>query len=243
MYQQRSRNARQLGAIFFVVSLAAAMSVSAGFKDTFKKATKSAESAMMEAVETVKPNPHNTISMDDALDQQADIGRSVTNALMYLSEAQFLMAQAVGLKEEAAIAQQNAEDLAAGEVTGEGDLDQRLSSSSELTAAISAKMNSGIQLDADGKEQFRASLPPYTMGTTTMIFSAKMAAASASSIMSSGDPAVIRRLAELKYLIVFGKSAPDLVKTFRGANQTIRAFANANDIDTSELDAETDGWD
>ena len=61
--------------------------------------------------------------------------------------------------------------------------------------------------------------------------------------MSSGDPAVIRRLAELKYLIVFGKAAPDLVKTFRGANQTIRAFANANDIDTSELDAETDGWD
>ena len=243
MYQQRSRKARQLGTIFFVVSLTAAMSVSAGLKGSLKKASKSADSAIQQTVQSAKPNPHNTISMNDALDQQADIGRSVTNSLMYLSEAQFLMAQAVGLKEEAAIAQKNADDLAAGEITGEGDLDQRLSSSSELTAAISAKMNSGMQLDAEGKELFRAALPPYTMGTTTMVFSAKMAAASASAIMSSGDPAIVARLAELKYLITFGKAAPELITTFRGANQAITAFANANDIDTSELEAETDGWD
>ena len=243
MQQQQFKQARQLGALLLVLSLTAAMSASAGLKGSLKKASKSAESAIKQTTQTAKPNPHNTISVNDALDQQRDIGRSVTNSLMYLSEAQYLMAEAVGLKEESAIAKQNADALAAGDITGEADLDQRLSSSSELTAAIGAKMDSGMQLDAEGKEQFRASLPPYTMGTTTMIFSAKMAAASASAIMSSGDPAIVARLAELKYLITFGKAAPDLISSFRGANKAIIAFANANDIDTSELESETAGWD
>ena len=241
--QQQFKQARQLGALLLVLSLTAAMSASAGLKGSLKKASKSAESAMKQTTQKSKPNPYNTVSIDDALDQQADIGRTVTNSLMYLAEAQYLMAEAVGLKEEAAIAKQNAEDLAAGEVTGEADLDQRLSTSSELTAAIGEKMDSGIQLDEEGKDQFRAALKPYAMGTTTMVLSAKIAAASASAIMSSGDPQIVMRLAELKYLITFGQAAPDLIKTFRAANQTIIAFANANDIDTSELEAATEDWD
>ena len=232
-----------LSTIALVMCFTATMSAQAGLKGSLKKASKSAETAMKQTTQSSTPNRYNTVSIDDALDQQADIGRSVTNSLMYLSEAQYLMARAVGLKEEAAIAKQNADDLAAGEITGEADLDQRLSTSSELTAAIGEKMDSGMQLDEEGKEQFRAALPPYTMGTTTMVFSAKMAAASASAIMSSGDPAIVARLAELKYLITFGKAAPDLISSFRGANQAIIAFANANDIDTSELEAETAGWD
>lgn len=234
---------RQLSATVALICLITSMAAHAGFKDSLKKASKSAEAAITQTTQSATPNRYNTVSIDDALDQQADIGRSITNSLMYLSEAQYLMAQAVGLKEEASIAKQNADDLAAGEITGEADLDQRLSTSSELTAAIGAKMDSGMQLDAEGKEQFRAALPPYTMGTTTMVLSAKMAAASASAIMSSGDPAIVARLAELKYLITFGKAAPELISSFRGANQSIIAFANANDIDTSDLEAETAGWD
>lgn len=232
-----------LSATALVLCFTATMGAHAGLKSSLKKASKSAEQAIKETTEKAKPNKHNTVDINDALDQQADIGRTLTNSLMYLSEAQFLMAEAVGLKEEAQIAQQNAEDLAAGDVTGVDDLDQRLSTSSELTAAIAVKMDSGMQLDEEGKEKFRAAIPPYTMGTTTMILSARIAAASARALMSSGDPQIVMRLAELKYLITFGQAAPDLVRTFRAANQTIIAFANANDIDTSELEAATEDWD
>ena len=92
MQQQQFKQARQLGALLLVLSLTAAMNASAGLKGSLKKASKSAESAIKQTTQTATPNPHNTISVNDALDQQRDIGRSVTNSLMYLSEAQFLMA-------------------------------------------------------------------------------------------------------------------------------------------------------
>ena len=214
----------------------------AGFMNSLKKASAQAAEEISKVTKTAESNVHNTISMDDALDQQADIGRSVTNSLMYLAEAQFLMADAVGLREEALIAQSNAEALAAGEVSGEADLEQRLSTSAELTQAIATKMEAGTTLDDEGREKFKAAIPPYTMGTTTMVLSAKMAAASARAITSSGDPMIITRIAEIKYLITFGKAAPELISSFRSANQLIISFSQANGIDTSELESEIENW-
>ena len=54
------------------------------------------------------------LSAADALDQQAELMEQVTKSLTNLASSQTLMAEALGLKEEAAIASQNATDLEAG---------------------------------------------------------------------------------------------------------------------------------
>ncbi|MDG2442402.1 MAG: hypothetical protein P8M13_03985 [Luminiphilus sp.] len=182
------------------------------------------------------------LSAADALDQQAELMEQVTKSLTNLASAQTLMAEALGLKEEAAIASQNATDLEAGGLTGSDDMEKRLASSDTVTDAIEAKMAEGEQLSDESKKIFASSLPPYGVGSVGMVTSAKSAATTASNLTSSADPQILAKMDELKSIVSFGKAAPSIISGFKDTTGSILKFAQANNIDTSELEADIADW-
>ena len=182
------------------------------------------------------------LSAADALDQQAELMEQVTKSLTSLANAQTLMAEALGLKEEAAIAAQNASDLEAGGLTGSDDMEKRLASSDTVTDAIEAKMAEGEQLSDESKKIFASSLPPYGVGSVGMVTSAKSAATTASNLTSSADPQILAKIDELKSIVSFGKAAPSIISGFKDTTGSIIKFAQANNIDTSELEADIADW-
>lgn len=182
------------------------------------------------------------LSAADALDQQAELMEQVTKSLTSLAGAQTLMAEALGLKEEAAIASQNATDLEAGGLTGSDDMEKRLASSDTVTDAIEAKMAEGEQLSDESKKIFASSLPPYGVGSVGMVTSAKSAATTASNLTSSADPQILAKIDELKSIVSFGKAAPSIISGFKDTTGSIIKFAQANNIDTSELEADIADW-
>jgi len=182
------------------------------------------------------------ISATSALDQQAELMDQVSEALTNLSSSQALMAEALGLKEEAAIAQQNADSLAEGGITGSDDMDKKLASSDSVNSAIEQKLDEGTELDEESKKIFAASIPPYGLGSVGMVTSAKTASSTATSLTASSDPAILAKLGDLKTLINFGKAAPSIITGFKDTTSKIIKFAQANNIDTSELEADVADW-
>ena len=182
------------------------------------------------------------LSAADALDQQAELMEQVTKSLTHLAHSQSLMAEALGLKEEASIASQNAADLEAGGLTGSDDMETRLASSDTVTDSIEAKMAEGEQLSDESKKIFASSLPPYGLGSAGMVTSSKTAAATASSLTSSADPQILAKMDELKSIVSFGKAAPSIISGFKDTTASIIKFAQANNIDTSELEADIADW-
>ena len=203
----------------------------AGPFDKFKK-----------AIPGMGGNETPQLSAADALDQQAALMEQVTKSLTNLASAQTLMAEALGLKEEAAIAAQNASDLEAGGLTGSDDMEKRLASSDTVTDAIEAKMAEGEQLSDESKKIFASSLPPYGLGSAGMVTSAKSAATTASNLTSSADPQILAKMDELKSIVSFGKAAPSIISGFKDTTGSIIKFAQANNIDTSELEADIADW-
>jgi hypothetical protein len=182
------------------------------------------------------------LSAADALDQQAELMEQVTKSLTNLASSQSLMAEALGLKEEATIASQNAADLGAGGLTGSDDMEKRLASSDSVTDAIEVKMAEGEQLSDESKKIFASSLSPYGVGSVGMVTSAKSAATTASSLTSSADPQILAKIDELKSIISFGKASPSIISGFKDTTTSIIKFAQANNIDTSELEADIADW-
>ena len=182
------------------------------------------------------------LSAADALDQQAELMEQVTKSLTQLAHSQSLMAEALGLKEEASIASQNAADLEAGGLTGSDDMEKRLANSDTVRDSIEAKMAEGEQLTDESKQIFASSLRPYGLGSAGMITSSKTAAATASSLTSSADPQILAKMDELKSIVSFGKAAPSIISGFKDTTASIIKFAQANNIDTSELEADIADW-
>ena len=182
------------------------------------------------------------LSAADALDQQAELMEQVAKSLTDLANAQSLMAEALGLKEEAAIASQNAADLEAGGLTGSDEMETRLASSDTVTDSIEAKMAEGEQLSDESKKIFASSLPPYGIGSAGMVTSAKSAATTTSSLTSTADPQILAKMDELKSLVSYGKAAPSIISGFKDTTTSVIKFAQANNIDTSELEADIADW-
>lgn len=176
------------------------------------------------------------------MDQQAELITQVSTALRSLSQAQQTMAEALGLKEQAAIAAANAADLEAGDLTGKDDMEKKISSSQSVDAAIQEKLAEGGELGAEGRAKFAESLLPYGVGAVAMVGSAKKAGETAKAITGSRDPQIVRKLGQLESLIYFGRQAPTLLGTFASSSGSIIKFAQSNKIDTSSLEAEVANW-
>lgn len=164
--------------------------------------------------------------------QQADLLVTVSESLRNLSNAQSIMADSLGLKEEAAAAKAVADKLAAGNLTGKDDTAKVVESSLSVNKAIADKIAKGEALSSVSKTKFATSLLPYGAGSVGMVAAAKKAADAAQSLAHTIDPTVLFKLDSLLYV---AKQAPTLISSFSGATGQIVSFASAQGIDTTPL--------
>ena len=116
------------------------------------------------------PSDSADLDLDSLMDTQTELVGKVSDALLALSTSQTKMAEALGLKEMAAIATANAESLESGGLTGEDDMEKQLSSTMSVNETIQEKMESGVELDAAGKAKFAEALPFYGKGAFYNLF-------------------------------------------------------------------------
>jgi len=171
------------------------------------------------------------------VDQQSEVVDTLTSALSHLNEAQAIMAEALGLKEEAVLTDEVAEKLDSGDLSGESDMEYAVSKTVEMQEAINEKMNEGIKLDAESKAVFATSLPPYGIGSLEMVLTGKEAVEAATSIAKTKDFTILAKIGTLIYIV---EQAPDLISLFTDATSSILRFSEENDIDTEELEAVED---
>lgn len=172
-------------------------------------------------------------------DDQSALLKQVTEALLNLAVAQGFMAEALDLKEEAAIAAQNSDALESGDLTGSDDMEKQISSSQDVNDAIQAKLGESETLTEEGKAKFVEALPSYGKGAGGVVSSGKMAMEKAESLSGTKDFTVLKKLGPL---LSYSKKSPELIKGVTTSTGTIIKFCTANGIDTSSLEAETAGW-
>lgn len=170
---------------------------------------------------------------------QSALLKQVTAALLSLSKSQAIMANALGLKEQAAIANQNASALEAGDLTGKDDMEKKISSSQEVNDAIQVKMSESEEMSAESKVEFAKSLLPYGKGASGIVTSSKTATEKAESLSGTKDFTVLTKLGAL---LSYAKKAPGLISSFTSSTGGIIKFSKANGIDTAELESETAAW-
>lgn len=181
----------------------------------------------------------SSVDVDALVNDQSALLKQVTTALLSLSKSQTIMANALGLKEQAAIASQNASALEAGDLTGKDDMEKQISSSQEVNDAIQAKLGESEGMSAESKAEFAKSLAPYGKGAVGIVTSSKTAAEKAKSLSGTKDFTVLKKLGAL---LSYGKKAPSLISSFTSSTGGVIKFCKANGIDTAELESETAGW-
>jgi hypothetical protein len=179
------------------------------------------------------------LDLDSLMNTQTELVAKVSDALLSLSTSQSKMAEALGLKEMAAIATANAESLKSGGLTGEDDMKKQLSSTMGVNKAIQKKMEAGVELDTAGKAKFAESLPFYGKGAYEMVTTGQQAATTAKTVVDSKDLVAMNKLSTL---FLVAKKSPGLLSSFTKSTGNIIAFSKSNSIDTSDLESATAGW-
>lgn len=162
----------------------------------------------------------------DMVATQTEVVLSFNVALKGLSQAQAKMADALGLKEEAALATKNAADFEAGSITGKDELSSKIVSSSKITEKLMTALEAKPKLDEAAKSKFASGLPPYGIGVVAGINGIKKAVDSLEA--ASSDPMQLMKLGTLIYL---AKEGPSLLKSFGNATQAISTYTSSQGID------------
>ena len=163
---------------------------------------------------------------------ESEVVGLINTSLKNLSQAQEIMAAALGLKEVAAIAEKNANDLSKGEITGKDELADKIKNSKSLTEKIVAKLKQKEELSAEAKKKFTSGLLPYGKGVVSGIAGAKKAADAFQSM--SSNPMNLSKFGTLVYV---GKEAPGLISMFADATSAIKDFSSQQGIKTDDLKA------
>ncbi len=212
--------------LVFIISLSLTSNVSAfGIKTLTKNLTGGGDSG--------------GVDVKALTNDQSSLLKQVSAALLALAKSQALMSEALGLKEQAAIASQNAASLEAGELTGKDDMEKQIASSQEVSDAIQAKIEESEALTAKEKETFAKSLPPYGVGSIGVIRTSKTAIETSKSVLGSKDLTVLSKLGPL---LSYAKKAPSLISNFTSCTSSVINFSKKNEIDTSELEEATKDW-
>jgi hypothetical protein len=179
------------------------------------------------------------VDVDNLMNDQSELLKQVSAALLNLATSQALMAEALGLKEQAAIAAQNADALESGDLTGKDDMEKQINSSQEVSNAIHEKLNESEGLSAEGKATFAKSLPPYGLGSVGVVTTSKKAIEQAKGVSSTKDLTILSKLGPL---LSYSKKAPGLIQSFTASTGSIIKFSKANGIDTTDLEKATSDW-
>ena len=177
------------------------------------------------------------VDVDSLLAAQGDVVKTLSSSLRNLTAAQILMAEALGLKEEAASARELSSSLESGDLSGKDDIKKAVSNSVSTQEKINSTIAEGAVLSAESKLQFGKSLLPYGKGSFGMVKTGQKAKAQAESVSQTKNPMVLRKVGTLLYV---AKNTPKLLKTFSGSTKALLKFARSNGIDTSDIESEMD---
>ena len=175
------------------------------------------------------------VDVDSLMTAQEDVVKTLSSSLRNLSAAQILMANALGLKEEAAVAKEISDNLASGDLSGKDDIKKAVSNSLSTQNKINDTISGGSALTAQSKVEFAKSLFPYGKGSVEMVSTGRKAKAQADSVSQTKNPLVLKKLNTLLFV---AQNTPKLLKTFSGSTKSVIKFAKSNGLDTSEIESQ-----
>jgi len=151
-------------------------------------------------------------------------------SLKEMSLSQAIMLFALGLKEDASVAEKNAKDLSAGALTGQDAMEKKIISSKALNDKISEKMAQKVALNDEAKKQLGNALPPYAKGVIAGVQGGKKATDVAKTVVA--NPLELQKYATLAYV---AKEAPTMTSNFISTTKTIMDYATYQGVDASPL--------
>lgn len=177
------------------------------------------------------------LNVDALTGKQSQLVRSMSAALLNLTEAQSKFLEALGEKEAAIAALMYVEALKKGEGIGKDDLEKALNQTKKSQQIIEKKILEQKVLDAQSKVIFAQGLPPYGKGVSGLVSTGFQAQQTVSSIGSNPNPLVISKIGSLFFI---AKSTPAAISLFSSSTGTMMDFANTNEIDTKPLEEAKD---
>ncbi len=181
---------------------------------------------------TNNSNTNNNNGANNFFASQSGAVQSLNAALRDLSISQSIFASALDLKEEASVAQANADSLAKGDLTGKDDIKKTVNSTMDVQRKIDEKMVLGQKLNAKAKAKFATGIPYYNSGSVHLFNTATKATSTAMSLSQMRD---LNSLIQAASLVYIATEVPNLVSSFSNTTKTISAFSSTNGIDTSKL--------
>lgn len=166
----------------------------------------------------------------DLVAAEEDVVRLISSSLRNLTLAQAIIFEAIGLKEEAAIAEEYAQSMEEGSLMGKKEMKTNISRSKEMNDKIVEKLAEKQDLGEDAKVVFATSLPPYAQGAISGIQGSQRAISIAQSIQS--NPLNILKFGTVVFV---AKEAPGLISSFTDTTGAIQDFATYQGIPTEDL--------
>ena len=177
------------------------------------------------------------LNVDALTGKQSQLVKSMSSALLNLTEAQSKFLEALGEKEAAIAALMYVDALKKGEGIGKDDLEKALNQTKKSQQIIDKKILEQKVLDVKSKAIFAKGLPPYGRGVSGLVSTGFQAQQTVSSIGSNPNPLIISKIGSLFFI---AKSTPSAISLFSSSTGTMMDFANTNEIDTKPLEEAKD---
>ena len=168
----------------------------------------------------------------DLTGTQTELTGTLKEALINLSKSQALMAKAMGLDEQAILAEKNAEGLKSGDLGAKDDIEKSIETAASVQDAIAKKSAEKTVLDAESKAVFVSSIPFYIKGGVGAGMTAKKAVDAGKSLASAGPMALLK----VGPLVAIVAEMPGLITKLSSATGQIMDFMTANDIPTDKME-------
>lgn len=177
------------------------------------------------------------LNVDALTGKQSQLVKSMTAALLNLTQAQSKFLEALGEKEAAIASLMYVNALKKGEGIGKDDLEKALNQTKKSQQIIEKKILEQKVLDAKSKVIFAKGLPNYGKGVSGLVSTGFQAQQTVSSIGSNPNPLIISKIGSLFFI---AKSTPGAISLFSSSTSTMMDFANTNEIDTKPLEEAKD---
>ena len=163
--------------------------------------------------------------------KQTELTGSLRTALINLGKSQVLMAKALGLDEQAILAEQNVKNMESGDMGTKAEVEKSIEVSASVQEEIAKETAKKTILDAESKAVFIKSTPFYIKGVKGSVQTGKDAAEIGEG-MSSASPAALLKVGALVTIV---NNLPDLISKLSSSTGQIIDFMTVNEIDNSEM--------
>ena len=167
----------------------------------------------------------------DLSGKQSALTGALRSALINLSKSQVIMAKALGLDEQAMLAEQNVKSMEAGDMGTKDEIEKALEVSASVQEEIAKEAVKKTVLDGASKAVFITSTPFYIKGVLGSVQTGKDAVDAGKS-MADLKPAALLKIVPLATIV---QNIPNLVSKLSSSTGQIMDFMSANEIDNSEM--------